>query len=787
MKASKINRRQLLALAAASAVGAAVPEIASGNSMKKEKMKETTVTALPNGSSPASLDFPHFPNKLYALVWRNWMLVPHKRIAQVVGAQPEDIIEIGRSMGLQGPPEITTDQQRRSYISIIRRNWHLLPYQQLLDLLGWTSEEMAFTLREDDFLFVKLGNLKPACEPIRFQRPDSEQKKKARAIARAISGEFHKGVGTTEEPLFHFVSDLSSSLKTGLKTKQGKFSPRYCYSYFALYGDPLLNKDADPYPDGYLERLANCGVDGVWLQGVLFKLASFPWDRKLSNGYKERLKNLQALVSRAARHGIGVYLYLNEPRSMPLTFFEAHPDIRGTTEGEFAALCTSTKEVQDYITNSVESICRAVPELAGMFTITASENLSNCWSHYGGGGCPRCQKRPVAEVIAEVNRLIAEGIKKSGAKSKLISWDWGWQDNWALEAISQLPKGSYFSSVSEWGIPIKRGGVETQVGEYSISTIGPGERALRHWQHAKKSGLKTVAKIQAGNTWELSAVPYIPALWNVARHIENLRKADVDGLMLGWTLGGYPSPNLEVVEEMGRSVDVLPEEAIHNIAIRRFGKKLGPLAVDAWRGFSNAFCEFPFHGGLLYNAPLQAGPANLVWERTTGYPASMVGIPYDDLTGWRAVYPEEVFISQFTKVADGFDSALAILKNKAARIQVSRRHLSALKREMGVAEAAGIHFRSVANQARFVVARRSLEAAASAHEATLLIDQLEKLLKEEIVSARALYAIQIQDSRVGFEATNHYFYVPTDLAEKVLNCRDLLDRWLPVQRAKWKS
>jgi len=33
--------------------------------------------------------------------------------------------------------------------------------------------------------------------------------------------------------------------------------------------------------------------------------------------------------------------------------------------------------------------------------------------------------------------------------------------------------------------------------------------------------------------------------------------------------------------------------------------------------------------------------------------------------------------------------------------------------------------------------------------------------------------------RIGFEASNHYFYVPADLLEKVINCRDLLDRWLP--------
>jgi hypothetical protein len=34
----------------------------------------------------------------------------------------------------------------------------------------------------------------------------------------------------------------------------------------------------------------------------------------------------------------------------------------------------------------------------------------------------------------------------------------------------------------------------------------------------------------------------------------------------------------------------------------------------------------------------------------------------------------------------------------------------------------------------------------------------------------------VKDSRLGFEASNQYAYVPLDLVEKVLNCRELLDR-----------
>jgi hypothetical protein len=50
--------------------------------------------------------------------------------------------------------------------------------------------------------------------------------------------------------------------------------------------------------------------------------------------------------------------------------------------------------------------------------------------------------------------------------------------------------------------------------------------------------------------------------------------------------------------------------------------------------------------------------------------------------------------------------------------------------------------------------------------------------------ARRLHAIQSNDSHIGFEASNQYYYVPVDLAEKVINCQDLLTRWLPAERSR---
>src|SRR5207245_2579742 len=145
------------------------------------------------------------------------------------------------------------------------------------------------------------------------------------------------------------------------------------------------------------------------------------------------------------------------------------------------------------------SIFAAVPDLAGAFTITGSENLTNCYSHARGDECPRCGPRGAAAVISGVNRVIAEGIWRSRPKAHVIVYDWGWRDEWAEEIIATLPRDAWLMSVSEWSLPIERGGIHSTVGEYSISAVGPGPRAMKHWATARQRGMKTVAKGQIHN------------------------------------------------------------------------------------------------------------------------------------------------------------------------------------------------------------------------------------------------------------------------------------------------
>lgn len=737
------------------------------------------VSDLPVGSAPEPLALPHFPSRVHAFVWRNWPLVPTRRMAALLGTTPRNVRRLGATMGLGRAPRIPQDQWRRSYLTILRRNWHLLPYDQLLALLGWSPSEMAYTLKEDDFLWVKLGNLKPRCAPLRWT-PDLDQAAASpgntlATVLRAELGPAFEGRWTS---MFGFLPDLTGPFDPAAappaRTDAGL---RFCYSYFALYGDPLLEPELDPYPEGLLARLAAVGVTGVWLQGVLYKLARFPWQPDLSAGHEQRLANLASLVARARRHGIRVFLYLNEPRTMPLAFFERHPDLRGVTKDDHATLCTSHPPVQEYLADAVAGICRAVPDLGGFFTITASENLTSCWSHGGGRACPRCAPRGPAAVIAGVNATLQQGIDRAGGRQRLIAWDWGWGDDWAPDAIAQLPPSVSLMSVSEWSLPLRRGGVDSVVGEYSLSAVGPGPRAIRHWDLARKRGLQTFAKIQANNTWELSALPYLPVAGNVAQHATNLRRLNLDGVMLGWTLGGYPSPNLETIATVMAGGDLA------EVARRRFGPDLAPAVLETWTACGEAYQEFPYHIGVVYTAPLQTGPANLLWPTPTGYAATMVGFAYDQLDAWRGPYPPEVFAAQLAKVAEGFARAAErLLATVEDNPSPEPAHRTAARVEATLARAASLHFRSVSNQARFVMLRTRLAAATTGPERQATLEALEPVLRDELRLARELFHLQSADARIGFEASNQYYYVPIDLAEKVLNCRHLLDHWLPAER-----
>jgi hypothetical protein len=488
------------------------------------------------------------------------------------------------------------------------------------------------------------------------------------------------------------------------------------------------------------------------------------------------------LVTRAAKHGIGIYLYINEPRAMPDAFFANRPALRGVREGELTALCTSQPAVRQWLTSVLEHVFREVPGLAGVYTITASENLTNCASHGDWHSCERCQNRSDADIIVEVNAAIEEGVHRGNPQAKVLVSDWGWRGHGeASDMVARLPAGTWLMSVSEWHLPIERGGVSSTVGEYSISAVGPGPRAQPHWQAARAAGRKIGTEIQFNNTCELASLPYLPVLDLVAEHCRNLQPFHLDAMFIGWTMADIRLPICNLY-----AVLVTPARPMWPRCSKRWpSSALAPpqllMRVRAWTLFSQAYREYPFHISVVYTSPVQWGAANPLYATPTGYSATMWGIPYDDVRGWRGPYPPDVLASQFAKVGDGWQVGNAELAQAVALTPANLR--AAASEDLLFARAAGIHFQSVANQIRFVQARDTLQATnqgLSEETRTQLQTQICDILTAEIRLAKELYQLACDDSRVGFEPSCQYFYLPSDLAEKVINCRWLLtheDAW----------
>jgi len=765
-----------------------------------------TISDLPVGSHPEALSFPHFPTRFQAVIWRNWEMIAPAVLARVLQTDESTILSLASGLGLRTPPRVVARWLERGYGTVIRANWHLLPYEQLLDLLEWTPDRMDYVLREDDYLFIKLGLLKPRVEPAICRPLTPDEQEHTLRIRETLERRIPDLQAEDGDRPFGFLDEFEAPVPDPPMTppallESRPFDLRCVYSYSAVYGDSLIDPSLDPYPDGMLARLAGQGVNAVWLPVILYQL--YPWKfGHHAEGFEKRLDSLRRLTERAGRFGISVMLYLNEPRYMPLAFFREHPELKGVEEGEtgsletlpmirarqeglngveaavIGSLCTSVPEVQDMLRQGSAWLFTQVPRLGGVFTITMSENLTNCFSHdarrFSGvvecetctrcsdinmcrhsdsnfTSCPRCSHRRPAEVIAEVNGLIAEGVHSVNPDAPVIAWDWAWSPEWDHEIVDLLPPDVRLMCGSEWGLPTCIGGVTGSLRDYSISQPGPSPRSLSLWEHAHRRGLKTVAKIQANNSFECSTVPYLPVPDLVDGHLDRLAAANVDGLLLTWTLGGYPGGNLELLRQ-----------SIDDLAGSKFGRA-GDAVRSAWSAFSESFREFPFSAQVAHNGPENVGPKNLLYAEPTGYVSTMTGDPYDHLRGWRSIYPEDVFEQQFRKLSEGWKQGLDILR-KAAHL-VDDTHRAAFDELERIAAATYCHFRSSYLQIAFVRRRKATDASVRA--------EVLAILEEEIELAVTLHDIARRDSRIGFEATRHYAYTLQDLREKVLNCEAL--------------
>jgi hypothetical protein len=792
---------------------------------------------LPPLCAQAPLEFEWFPTRAHCFVFRNYGLAGVDRLAAVLGCGPDEVERLAKEMGLGPEDRAAEGFEERGFVTLVRNNWHVLDYDGLAALLGIDVNELAKLLRESDFLDVKMGGSKPPAGGIAVEQLKPGDEEKLALIRSVMDGirDNYREKAAERFDFFNFNSGgqggcpAEGSGRSGSAEGQfaGRFRNRMIYSYSAVFGDLFGEGERaieKAFPEELLAEYSRLGINGLWAPALLRELAPFPFFGDAVDGgpaanneafaaevagqYQKRLENMRKTVDRLGRYGIRLFIYLNEPRSLPEEAFRDHPSIKGDVSGSDASLCVAADEVRNWLRDSAEYIVRNVPGLGGFITITASENKTNCYSGWmgkppAGTGCPHCSRLSRERVFADVNNLIAEGAKRADPNFEVIAWNWGWDapgsSEASLRALDFLDNGISAMCVSEGGARKNVKGTETVVIDYSISVGGPGECARSFWGKAASQGRRSYAKMQVSNTWEISAVPFLPVFRTVYGHLKRIcETGSVTDLMLGWTLGGYPGDTLRMASffygdagenrrsarigqdgENGQKLPVPPLEEIY--------RKMYPGAcVDrlaaAFDAFSDAFDSYPFSLGTIYTAPFQYGPANLLFTKKTGYRATMVGFPYDDVDSWRSNFPGDTFRACLEEMADKWEKGLELLdgeldnirktvdnckksgencEKSVENVETSVDTLRVLESIRTISEAVLVHFRSVLNQFAFVcdrdrgVVRRDL-------------------LESESALAMRLIGCVRNDPRIGFEASNHYFYTERNLAEKMINCEYLL-------------
>lgn len=699
-----------------------------------------TYKKLPPVVLEKTLTLSHFPNSYYAAIFRLWETCSAESIARALNVPMEEIYSAADEMGL--PKQKHTEMwEKRGYITTIRNAWHVLPYECLLRLLDMNEDGLAALLKDEDFFGIKLGNFKPYCEYPSKQELDREQKEKLARIKRVMERDFSDMLDG--EPFGFFAKGTDD--KIVLPPDQGL---RMIYSYCGLYASALDNDISVSYPEDLLRMYAEMGVNAIWIPAVLHRLVPFYFDESYSEGYEKRIERLSELVEASQRYGIKVYLYLNEPRCMPNDFFDAHKELCGRRGDSYSALCTSRPEVMDYLRYAVRTLCESVSGLGGFFTITCSENLTHCKSSMEGEECPVCRDVPIYKLVSDVINAIYEESVAVDPEMQTIAWTWAWDDYMTDEEIERcidlIAKDVVIQCNSEAKQEFTRGGIKGNVRDYSISVPGPAPYAKRLWQYAADKGHKACAKVQVNCSWECSTLPYLPVFDLIREHMTGLKAASVEHLMLSWTLGGYPSVNLKIAS------DALADGSVESYCalLKEEYGEYADLVKDSAREFSNAFREFPFELLCLYMGPQNGGPSNLLYEKKSGFGATMTCFAYDDLDYWRSNYPRETYRDQFKLVCEKWKRGLDIINGMPDSHEYKI-----------ISRAAYDIFRSSYLQIAFIMARDEDDREAMLN---IAVEEAERALS----LSRAMNKLP----QIGYEAANHYYYNKGMLAEKVISC-----------------
>ena len=553
-----------------------------------------------------------------------------------------------------------------------------------------------------------------------------------------------------------------------------------------------LEDGNDYYPEAYLNRLAHCGINGIWVPGLLRNLVASKTIPELGPD-KHRLEKLRRLVEKSARYGIKVYFFCIEPRALPLGHKSAvaRPEMIGAKTDIYEALCPSTPLVLDYLREVTRELFLAAPGLGGLINIFCGERPTSCgWRDEGDmQTCPRCRGRLRGDVLADVLNAMTDGMHSADPAAELLAWTYIVSSN--RETAPMAPMLEVMDKSRPeivWLANFEHGGTKEVCGkphtlhEYSLSYIGPAEPFVKLAQEARSSGRQVYAKLQLGTSCEMASVPYVPVPGIVYEKMSAMNRLGVTGSLLTWTFGsgGYPGLMLKAAGEAAFEPELPREAFLRRLAGIDFGEGHAEAVASAWEHFAEAWQEYPFDLAVLYYGPVTRSPAYQLHLEREARTTRLYNF------GLERTRDPQFWTDQVERWTGNFttDEIIRVFRGMAARWGRGQDLLTKLpatavepveaRKQIAVSAAVRLQCLSTANVYEFYSLRDRLREAAE-EERMPLVKRMRQVAEDEIVIAGEMKRLMEVEPCLGYfvELYARVYSIPM-IDEKIRQVRDMI-------------
>jgi hypothetical protein len=336
---------------------------------------------------------------------------------------------------------------------------------------------------------------------------------------------------------------------------------------------PQQNNPRDPYPwYTYWGPSMDQFVTSPLFEGVFDK------------AYLARnLADLQHVVEVVSSFGLKPIFMGYEPRYVPESFLQRHPELRGPRVDHPLrslqprhSLCTDREEVREHYRILARRLSEAVPKLAEMHAIFLDSGAGFCWEHglYAGRNGPAfCQHIPAGERMSKFFQSIQQGFQDAGHNIQLVAQPHGGSRSEFDQFFDTVPREIDFTS-GQWA-------------SWSFTYHDPLEIDLHVIERQRETGRRVLYYQQHFFGFDGAPTTEFPVPYHLAERLHRALGLKLDALD---TLGGFVSPPVKSrsgMQEVYRQFLLNPSkpaaELVEQVAHDLGGPEGGTLLVTAWK------------------------------------------------------------------------------------------------------------------------------------------------------------------------------------------------------------